>query len=116
MTTEQASVTVVIRFFVALALLLLFEWNYAQLGDIQPKTGEVRHLACGDPERGGYSLLAFSNGFLTGANLINCTHLAGKLRRAILRKWRCESMVGRADGDFTAAAVEEILNECTASC
>ncbi len=52
MTTEQASVTVVIRFFVALALLLLFEWNYAQLGDIQPKTWEVRHLACGDPERG----------------------------------------------------------------
>ena len=94
----------------------LFEWNYAQLGDIQPKTGEVRHLACGDPERGGYSLLAFSDGFLTGANLINCTHLAGKLSGAILRKWRCESMVGRADGDFTEAAVKEILNECTASC
>ena len=94
----------------------LFEWNYAQLGDIQPKTGEVRHLACGDPERGGYNLLAFSDGFLTGANLINCTHLAGKLSGAILRKWRCESMVGRADGDFTEAAVEEILNECTASC
>jgi NADPH-dependent 2,4-dienoyl-CoA reductase/sulfur reductase-like enzyme len=94
----------------------LFEWNYAQLGDIQPKTGEVRHLACGDPEGGGYSLLAFSDGFLTGANLINCTHLAGKLSGAILRKWRCESLVGRADGDFTEAAVEEILSECTASC
>jgi len=94
----------------------LFEWNYAQLGDIQPTTGEVRHLACGDPERGGYSLLAFSDGFLTGANLINCTHLAGKLHGAILRKWRCESVIGVADGDFTEAAVEDILDECTASC
>jgi NADPH-dependent 2,4-dienoyl-CoA reductase/sulfur reductase-like enzyme len=93
-----------------------FEWNYAQLGDIQPKTGEVRHLVCGDPERGGYSLLAFSDGFLTGANLINCTHLAGKLRGAILRKRRCERMAGRADGDFSEAAAEAILKECIAGC
>lgn len=91
-----------------------FDWNYAQLGDIQPKTGEIHHLACGDPERGGYNLLAFSDGFLTGANLINCTHLAGKLRGAILRKWRYERMVGRADGDFSAADVEAILKECMA--
>jgi assimilatory nitrate reductase electron transfer subunit/3-phenylpropionate/trans-cinnamate dioxygenase ferredoxin reductase subunit len=93
----------------------LFEWNFAQIGDIQPKTGEVRHLTCGDPEQGGYSLLAFSDGFLTGANLINCTHLAGKLSGAILRKWRCESVIGRANDDFTEAVVEEILNECTAN-
>jgi len=93
----------------------LFDWSFAQLGDIQPKTGEVRHLACGNSERGGYCLLVFSDGFLTGANLINCTHLAGKLHGAILRKWRCERVLGRADGDFTEAAVEEILDECTAS-
>ena len=92
-----------------------FDWNYAQFGEIQPNAGEVRHLACGDPERGGYVLLAFSDGFLTGANLINCANHAGKLRSAILRKWRCERVVGRADSDFTEAAVKEIMNECTAS-
>jgi NADPH-dependent 2,4-dienoyl-CoA reductase/sulfur reductase-like enzyme len=93
----------------------LFEWSFAQIGDIQPTTGEVRHVASGDPERDGYSLLVFSDGLLTGANLINCTHLSGKLSGAILRNWYCDSMIGSADDDLTEAAAEEILSECTAS-
>jgi NADPH-dependent 2,4-dienoyl-CoA reductase/sulfur reductase-like enzyme len=30
-----------------------FGWNYAQLGDIQPQGGDVRHIVFGDPEQGG---------------------------------------------------------------
>ena len=93
----------------------LFEWSFAQIGDIQPTSGEVRHLASGDPEQGGYSLLVFSDGFLTGANLINCTHLSGKLHGAILRKWRSEKLVDSASGEISEAAAVEILNACVAS-
>ena len=91
-----------------------FEWNYAQLGDIQPQGGDVRHIAFGDPERGGYHLLAFQDDILTGVNLINCTHHAGKLRRAIIQKWRCNKVPNRENGVFTQAGAEEILNECMA--
>jgi NADPH-dependent 2,4-dienoyl-CoA reductase/sulfur reductase-like enzyme len=91
----------------------LFEWNFAQIGDIQPTSGEVRHLTSGDPEQGGYSLLVFSDGILTGANLINCTHISGMIHGAILRKWRSESLAESASGELTEAAVEEILRECT---
>ncbi len=65
----------------------LFEWTYAQLGDVRPQGDGVRHVAFGDPGEGGHLLLAFRHEVLTGANLINCTRLAGKLRRAILQKW-----------------------------
>ena len=94
----------------------VFEWSYAQIGDIKPTTGEVLHLACGDPEEGeGYSLLVFSDGVLVGANLINCTDISGKIRGAILKGWRCESTLGHAEDEFTEAAVREILNECVAN-
>ncbi len=91
-----------------------FEWSYAQLGDIQPQGGDIRHLVCGDPEQGGYALLAFQNGVLTGANLINCTQHAGRLRSAILHRWRCEQIAGRADGAPTSGGAEQILNEAVA--
>jgi assimilatory nitrate reductase electron transfer subunit/3-phenylpropionate/trans-cinnamate dioxygenase ferredoxin reductase subunit len=69
-----------------------FEWNYAQLGDIQPQGGAVRHVGFGDPEREGHGLLAFQDNLLTGANLINCTRHAGKLRLAILQKYHWDQV------------------------
>ncbi len=92
-----------------------FEWSYAQLGDIQPQGGDIRHLACGDPGQGGYALLAFQNGILTGANLINCTQHAGRLRSAILHRWRCERVAGRLDGALTSGGAEQILSEAVAT-
>ena len=92
-----------------------FEWNYAQLGDIQPQGENVRHVAFGDPEQGGHCLLGFQNGLLTGANLINCTHHAGKLRRAILQKRRCERVTDQGNEGVTESGAERILNECTES-
>jgi 3-phenylpropionate/trans-cinnamate dioxygenase ferredoxin reductase subunit len=81
-----------------------FDWTYAHIGDIQPQGGEVGHVACGDAEADGYALLAFQDGVITGANLINCTHLAGRLRVAILRKSRCTERWARGGGDFVAAS------------
>jgi NADPH-dependent 2,4-dienoyl-CoA reductase/sulfur reductase-like enzyme len=92
----------------------LFEWNYAQIGDIQPQGGMVRHIAFGDPEQGGYALLAFQNDILTGANLINCTRYAGMLRRAILRKHCCRGMSSPGDGDlmeFDAEPLRTVTGE-----
>jgi assimilatory nitrate reductase electron transfer subunit/3-phenylpropionate/trans-cinnamate dioxygenase ferredoxin reductase subunit len=91
-----------------------FDWDYAQLGDIQPQGGQVRHLAVGDPEQGGYALLAFRDGVLTGANLINCTRHAGRLRTAILRKWRCDDVAGRANGEFSPAGAGRVLDQAVA--
>jgi NADPH-dependent 2,4-dienoyl-CoA reductase/sulfur reductase-like enzyme len=65
-----------------------FDWSYAHIGDIEPKDGEVGHVAFGDPEEGGYALIALRDGIVTGANLINCTHLSGWFRGAILRQAR----------------------------
>jgi assimilatory nitrate reductase electron transfer subunit/3-phenylpropionate/trans-cinnamate dioxygenase ferredoxin reductase subunit len=70
----------------------LFDWHYAQLGNIQPQGGETRHLAFGDPRKRGYGLLAFQDGVLVGANLINCTQVSGQIRNAVLRKWRFEQL------------------------
>jgi 3-phenylpropionate/trans-cinnamate dioxygenase ferredoxin reductase subunit len=89
-----------------------FEWDYAQLGDIQPQGGDTRHLAFGDPEQGGYTLLVFQNGILTGANLINCTRYAGRLRWAILQKWQCDRV---ARGVIAAPDAERILDEAIES-
>ncbi len=89
-----------------------FEWTYAQLGDIQPSGGDIRHIAFGDPGRGGYGLLAFQEGILTGANLINCTHAAGALKRAILQKWSCADRLERPAGVFTDVSAEQTLSEC----
>ena len=88
----------------------LFEWTYAQLGDVQPHAESVHHFAFGDPGKGGHLLLAFRQHVLIGANLINCTHLAGKLKRAILQKWRWEDSLQRS---FTVQGVERALDETT---
>jgi NADPH-dependent 2,4-dienoyl-CoA reductase/sulfur reductase-like enzyme len=86
----------------------LFEWTYAQLGDVQPQGNSVLHFAFGDPGKGGHLLLAFRQHILVGANLINCTRLAGKLRRAILQKWRWGDCLQHS---FTVQGVERALNE-----
>lgn len=91
-----------------------FDWNYAQLGDIQPKGGNIRHIALGDPEQGGYCLLAFQDEILTGANLINCTSHTGKLRRAIIQKWRCSKVSDLGTDVISQTGSENIVNDCTA--
>ncbi|MEI7672792.1 MAG: hypothetical protein WCK00_11835, partial [Deltaproteobacteria bacterium] len=57
---------------------------------------------------------AFKDGILAGANLINCTHHAGRLRRAILRKCCCDEIADRKPGAFTQAGAEVLLNHCMA--
>jgi hypothetical protein len=80
-----------------------FDWTYAHVGDVQPQGGDVRHAAYGDPEEGGHALLAFRDGVLTGANLINCTHLAGRLKSAILRRSHADAR-GILSGDGVGPA------------
>ncbi len=87
-----------------------FEWTYAQLGDVQPQRESVLHLAFGAPGKGGHLLLAFRQHVLIGANLINCTHLAGKLRRAILHKWRWDESL---QDTLSVERVERALNAAT---
>ncbi len=66
-----------------------FDWTYAQIGDVGIRGDSVLCRAFGDPLQGGHVVLAFRSEVLLGANLINCTRLAGRLRRAILggRRW-----------------------------
>jgi NADPH-dependent 2,4-dienoyl-CoA reductase/sulfur reductase-like enzyme len=92
----------------------LFDWHYAQIGDIQPQEGVVRHCAFGDPRSGGYYLLVFQDGRLAGANLINCTHHAGLLRRAILQRWHYERMVEEGESPLSETVGEAIIEACIA--
>ena len=92
----------------------LFDWSFAHIGEIQPGSGQVRHVASGEPEQEGFSLLAFSDGVLTGANLVNCTELAGKLHRAILRKRRSERVADSSGDDIAGGEAVAILKELTA--
>jgi NADPH-dependent 2,4-dienoyl-CoA reductase/sulfur reductase-like enzyme len=71
-----------------------FDWTYAQIGDTL--SGDLIHHAFGDPERGAHAVLAFREDLLVGANLINCTHLAGRLRRMILGKEQGSSFLNKA--------------------
>jgi len=87
----------------------LFSWCYAQMGNIQPQGGETRHVAFGDPRQGGCGLLALQDDVLAGANLLNCTHFAGQIRCAILRKWCWEQV--RKIGHFVAS-VPSGVNGC----
>ncbi len=75
-----------------------FDWTYAQLGHAQPEGEGVLHISFGDPGQGGYVILAFKGKILVGANLINATHLAGKLRTAIIRKWNWREYLEQAEG------------------
>ncbi len=64
----------------------IFDWNYAQMGQVNFKTNDVEIISRGNPFKGPYYLLAFQNHILAGANLINCTHNAGIIRGLILRQ------------------------------
>jgi NADPH-dependent 2,4-dienoyl-CoA reductase/sulfur reductase-like enzyme len=87
-----------------------FDWTYAQLGDTQPEGDDSRYVAFGDPRNGGYVVLAFDKNQLTGVNLINCTHLAGKLRQTIISKWDWGPYLEKSDKHFTIKGIENILN------
>lgn len=92
-----------------------FDWTYAQLGDMQPQGDHIRYVALGDPRKEGYVVLAFHHNELKGANMINCTHLAGKFRQAVVRKWDWEAFPEQADKFFTLNTIEKISNEITDS-
>jgi hypothetical protein len=80
---------------------------------VQPQKNGVRCIAFGDPWKEGHFLLAFDGDILVGANLINCTYLAGKFRQAIVRKWHWEKYLKQSDRYFTVSIIEKILNEIT---
>ncbi len=101
---------------------LFFEWTYAHLGDVKGDVrgdvkgdvrGDVRtqghsvlHRFFGSPSEGRFLVLALSGDVLVGANLINCAHLAGGLRRAIRQRWRWE---GSAQDGLTMEGIEKAL-------
>jgi NADPH-dependent 2,4-dienoyl-CoA reductase/sulfur reductase-like enzyme len=88
-----------------------FNWTYAQLGDMQPQGEDIRYVAFGDPRDGGYIVLAFDQERLIGVNLINCTHLAGRLRRAITQRWGWGCYLEDPKQYFSVQGIEGILNE-----
>jgi len=92
-----------------------FDWTYAQLGDIQSHGDSSRCVVFGDPQGKGYGVLTFDQEQLTGVNLINCTYLAGELRRAIIRKQDWGPYLKKSDGHFTVNMLEKFLRENTVS-
>lgn len=90
-----------------------FGWTYAQLGDAQPHGKEVNSIMFGDPRQGGHFVLAFKQDRLIGANLINCTHLAGKFKRAIVQKWNWSYCLERSSEYFKPSMIEVVLNQRT---
>jgi len=63
-----------------------FDWTYAQLGNVHPDGGSVTPRIFGNPTKGGHLALYFQEDVLVGANLINCSRLAGILRKAIIQR------------------------------
>jgi 3-phenylpropionate/trans-cinnamate dioxygenase ferredoxin reductase subunit len=93
-----------------------FEWTYAQLGHLPPQGGRVRHVCGGDSAEGGYFVLAFEDDIMIGANLINSTHLAGKLRRAILQRRHWGRYLERVERVFTEErGLERVLDDVSGS-
>lgn len=92
-----------------------FDWTYAQIGDVQPQGKEAQCIITGDPRKRGHCVLAFDQDILVGVNLINCTHLAGKLRRAIFQKWRWGDYLDDLDKNISEDRLEIILNKMTDS-
>jgi len=90
-----------------------FDWTYAQAGDVQPEGKDVRYLTFGDPRRGGHGILAFQHDTLVGFNLINCTHLAGKLRQAVVQRQPWGIYGEPVNTMVTKQALEKVLAEMT---
>jgi len=93
----------------------LFDWTYAQLGDMQAQGDSIRYVTFGDPWEKGYCALAFEGSALMGANLINCTHLAGKLRRAIVQRWDWGCCLHEPETSLTMDTIESALNKVSGS-
>ena len=87
-----------------------FDWTYAQLGDVRSNGNDTQYITSGEPSRGGYLLLNFEKNQLKGANLINCTHLAGKLRKAMIRKYDWGQYLKDPDKYFTVHEIARILD------
>lgn len=69
----------------------IFEWTYAQVGNIDTNGPNVRVETRGNPFTGNgkFSLLVYDQDRLVGANLINCTDRIGAIKRTIVlgRPW-----------------------------
>jgi NADPH-dependent 2,4-dienoyl-CoA reductase/sulfur reductase-like enzyme len=63
-----------------------FDWTYAQIGDIQGRSGKEDYVFFEYPDSEAFGIVVIKERIMTGANLINCTHLAGEIRRAIARR------------------------------
>jgi hypothetical protein len=90
-----------------------FDWTYAQMGDTQGEGPDYGQTIFGDPARGGYGLLAFKKDILVGANLINCTGIAGLLRRAIMGKTQKTNCLDARNSTITAESLESSLRSVT---
>lgn len=63
----------------------LFEWTYAQIGDVHRSGDAVRIESSGDPFKGSYCLKVFEGDKLVGANLINAPQQIAPVVQAITR-------------------------------
>lgn len=63
----------------------LFQWTYAQIGDVHRSGDTVRIESNGDPFKGSYCLKVFDGGKLVGANLINSPEKIAPAVQAISR-------------------------------
>ena len=65
----------------------LFDWVYAQMGDVNPKGENVRVTSEGSPEHeNGFRLCVYEDDVLIGVNLINRMNDLGALKQAVLIK------------------------------
>ncbi len=65
----------------------LFDWTYAQIGDINPTGDHVETRIEGHPEEeGGYKLSVYADGVLTGVNLINRMQELSALKQELVYK------------------------------
>ncbi|MCX8021451.1 MAG: NAD(P)/FAD-dependent oxidoreductase [Syntrophorhabdaceae bacterium] len=63
----------------------IFDWMYAQVGQIKGYRNDVTYEYLKDGKDGHY-LFVLHEGVVSGANLINTTHLAGMIRQAIYKR------------------------------
>lgn len=88
-----------------------FDWTYAQLGDIHTNGSDAQYVGFGEPSRGGYVLLSFDENQLKGANLLNCTYLAGRLKTVMLRKHDWVQYLADPEQYLTFQGLERVLND-----
>jgi len=75
----------------------LFDWTFAQIGDVHRRDEKVRIVSCGNPFEGLYQLLVFDQGILIGVNLINGFRHLGNYKTAILRRLDWSTHLERLD-------------------